>query len=748
MARRYSSTAERAEFDSASATKPIALSLQDAPRLTDALFTTEAMRALFSDRGRLQAMLDFEAALARAEAQVGVIPAAAVPAIEAQCRAELLDIAVLSRATADAGNPAIPLVKALTSLVARHDSEAARFVHWGATSQDAMDTGLALQLRAALELVSRELATLSAALAALAQSHAQTPLAGRTWLQQATPVTLGLKAAGALSAIERHRARIDALRPRVAVLQFGGATGTLASLGKHGLAVAAALAKDLDLALPDVPWHTHRDRIAEVATTLGLLVGTLGKMARDVSLMMQTEVGEAFEPAADGRGGSSTLPHKRNPVSSAVVLAAALRAPALVSVMLAAMVQEHERGLGGWHAEWETLPEICALTAGALAHTIRTIEGLEIDTRKMAANLEIMGGLGQAEAVSMALAAHLGKQPAHDQVERACRKSIDERRPLLAVLDANAAVRAHLSTADLERLLDPRNYTGAAENFVGRVLSARSAQATAAGASTGGNSSDAFVDVDGARIHCRFDGAVGAPVLVLSNSLGTDLAMWDPQVAALARTFRVVRYDTRGHGSSTVSPGPYTIERLGRDVVGLLDGLGIKRAHFCGLSLGGITGMWLGIHVPERVQRLVLANTAARIGPPDNWNARIDKVRTGGMGAIAQAVMERWFTPAYIARHPDRIATMRQIMERTPADGYTACCAAIRDMDLRDAVAAIDAPTLVITGTHDIATPATDGRLLADHIEGATYIELDAAHLSNVEAAPEFTAALLAFLNA
>jgi 3-oxoadipate enol-lactonase len=223
--------------------------------------------------------------------------------------------------------------------------------------------------------------------------------------------------------------------------------------------------------------------------------------------------------------------------------------------------------------------------------------------------------------------------------------------------------------------------------------------------------------------------------------------MWDDQVDALAQRFRVLRYDTRGHGSSTATPGPYAIERLGRDVVGLLDGLGIERAHFCGLSLGGITGMWLGIRAPHRVRRLVLANTSARIGPPENWNARIDKVRTGGMGAISQAVVERWFTEPYISSHPQRIAAMREMMERTPADGYIACCAAVRDADLREAISGIDVPTLVLAGTHDIATPAAEGRYLADHIEGAAYVELAAAHLSNIEAAPAFTDALLAFLD-
>ena len=266
----------------------------------------------------------------------------------------------------------------------------------------------------------------------------------------------------------------------------------------------------------------------------------------------------------------------------------------------------------------------------------------------------------------------------------------------------------------------------------------------------GAGSADHFIEVDGASIHCRIDGADGgddAPVLVLSNSLGTDLAMWNPQIDALRRTFRVVRYDTRGHGTSTVTPGPYAVERLGRDVVGVLDGLGVGRAHFCGLSLGGITGMWLGIHAPDRLRRLVLANTAARIGPPDNWNARIDKVKTGGMAAISSAVLDRWFTPAFMAAHPAKMAAMRKMMESTPAEGYVACCAAVRDMDQRDAIAAIRAPTLVIAGTQDVATPAADGRFLANQIKGAKYVELDAAHISNIEAAPAFTDALLAFLN-
>jgi 3-carboxy-cis,cis-muconate cycloisomerase len=442
-------------------------------RLLDSLFTTDRMRAVFSDRGRLQGMLDFEAALARAEARLGVVPANAAAPIAAQCRADAFDLDELAHGSALAGNTAIPMVKALTALVAKGDEAAARFVHWGATSQDAMDTGLVLQLRDALGLIDADLARLADILAGLADEHRGTVLAGRTWLQQATPVTFGLKAAGALSAAGRHRARLNELRPRALVLQFGGASGTLAALGADGMKVAAALAEELKLGLPDVPWHAQRDRIAEVATALGLLVGTLGKIARDVSLLMQTEVGEAFEPAAAGKGGSSTMPHKRNPVGCAAVLAAAIRVPGLVSTVLTAMVQEHERGLGDWHAEWETLPEIVCLTAGALAQLVEVLDGLELDPARMAENLEATRGLILAEAVTMALGGKIGRLPAHHLVEDACRRAAGERRHLRDVLGEDAEVRKHLSVEDLQRLLDPAHYVGLAETLVDRALRAR-----------------------------------------------------------------------------------------------------------------------------------------------------------------------------------------------------------------------------------------------------------------------------------
>jgi|HubBroStandDraft_6_1064221.scaffolds.fasta_scaffold10880_5 3-carboxy-cis,cis-muconate cycloisomerase len=436
----------------------------------DPLFRSQAVEKVFSNRATLQAMLDFEAALARAEAHAGFIPASAAPAIEAKCRAELYDMTVLARSAGSAGNLAIPLVKQLTLLVAKKDKDAARYVHWGATSQDTIDTGRVLQLRQALALISSELDLFAPILGELVHKNRATLVVARTWMQQALPTTFGLKAAGWLDAIDRHRARLAETQERCLVLQFGGAVGTMAALGARGLDVAANLSKELQLPLPELPWHSHRDRMAEVATTLGLCCGTLGKIARDISLHTQTEVGEVFEPSADGRGGSSTMPHKRNPVTCAVVLSAATRVPPLVSTMLGAMVQEQERGLGGWHAEWETLPEIVRLTAGALHHMTTTISELEIDQERMRQNLDLTHGLIFAEAVTMALAEKMPRSEAHELVQSACKRAQSSRRDLRSVLAQDAIMKANLSDAELDRLFTPANYLGVADQFIDRVL--------------------------------------------------------------------------------------------------------------------------------------------------------------------------------------------------------------------------------------------------------------------------------------
>lgn len=439
-------------------------------QLFDAYFTAPAMRAIFCDAGRVQGMLDFEAALARAEARVGLIPPEAVAPIAAACRAELYDFAALAQAIATAGNSAIPLVKALGKRIAATSPEAERFVHLGATSQDAMDSGLVLQLRAAIDLIESDLAALGDGLAAQAERHAETPLAGRTWLQQATPVTLGMKLAGVLGAITRHRQRLNELKPRLLSLQFGGASGSLAALGEQAWPVAETLSAELQLNLPEQPWHTQRDRLVEFASLLGLIAGSLGKLGRDLSLLMQTEAGEVFEPSAPGKGGSSTMPHKRNPVGAAVLIGAATRAPGLVATMFAAMPQEHERSLGLWHAEWETLPELCCLVSGALQQALLAVPGLEVDAARMRANLELTQGLVLAEAVSIALAQRIGRDAAHHLVEQCCRQAVQQGVHLRAVLGANAEVSAELSATELERLLDPAHYLGQARRWVQRAV--------------------------------------------------------------------------------------------------------------------------------------------------------------------------------------------------------------------------------------------------------------------------------------
>jgi 3-carboxy-cis,cis-muconate cycloisomerase len=441
-------------------------------QLLKSLFRSEDVEKALSDRACLQGMLDFEAGLARAEARAGVIPSSAATAIAAKCEAELFDVAELARGAKLAGNIAIPLVKALTALVAQSDSDAARYVHWGATSQDAIDTGCVLQLRQALKIITGDLDRLGGGLAELATKHRSTIVVGRTWMQQALPTTFGAKVAGWLDAVDRHRERLGEAQRRVLVLQFGGAVGTLAALGGHGADVGENLAEELALGLPKIPWHSHRDRVAEVATTLGLCVGTLGKIAKDISLHSQTEVAEVFEPAEKDRGGSSTMPHKRNPVASVAVLSAAVRVPGLVSTMLTSMVQEHERGLGGWHAEWETLPEIVSLSAGALGQMAEVVPKLEIDAERMRENLESTQGLIFAEAVSMALAEKMGKAAAHEFVEVACQKARSEKRHLRDVLLGDGRAKAHLSVADVDRLFDPAKYLGMATDFVDRVVAA------------------------------------------------------------------------------------------------------------------------------------------------------------------------------------------------------------------------------------------------------------------------------------
>jgi 3-carboxy-cis,cis-muconate cycloisomerase len=356
--------------------------------------------------------------------------------------------------------------------VKKSDPEAARYVHWGATSQDIIDTAQVLELAAVIDALIADLDRAVAGFAALAQRHRTTPVAGRTWLQHALPIPFGLKLAGYGAALARSRARLRRLKDENLVLQFGGAAGTLAALDKAGLAVAEKLAAELKLPLPDAPWHGHRDRLAEIAAALAILAGSCGKLARDVTLLMQTDVAEAFEPAAPGRGGSSTLPQKRNPVAAPIALAAATMAPNLAATILAAQVGEHERSAGAWHAEWPTFPALALVTSGALRAAVEIAEGLEVDATRMRANLEATGGQIMAEAVMIALGAKLGRLEAHHVVEEACRKASAEHRHLEEVLNEDTRVTAHLGTKEIERLFDPLAYQGVAQEFIDRQIAA------------------------------------------------------------------------------------------------------------------------------------------------------------------------------------------------------------------------------------------------------------------------------------
>jgi 3-carboxy-cis,cis-muconate cycloisomerase len=439
-------------------------------QLTMPLYASAAMRALLTDRARLQRMLDFEAALARAEAAVGVIPATAITEIGEACKADRYNINLLVDAAIPTGNFAMAMVTALTNEVARKNPQAAGFVHWGATSQDVIDTALALELRGAIDALLLDLEIAIKGFNALAGRHRRTLSVARTLMQQALPMPFGLKLAGYAAALARSRERLSRLRREALALQFGGAAGTLAALGDKGFGVAERLAALLDLPLPDGPWHAHRDRFAEIASAFAILAGTCGKIAGDVALLMQTEVGEAFEPAQSGRGGSSTMPHKRNPMGAVAALSAATIAPNLTATLLAAQVQQHERGLGGWQTEWMTLPTLALVTSGGLAAVADIAEGLVIDVDRLRANLDESGGQIMAEAVSYALAEKLGRHEAHRLVQELSDQAIKEKRPLKELLLGNLRVKSVMGNAEIEKLFIPLTYQGSAQVFIDRFV--------------------------------------------------------------------------------------------------------------------------------------------------------------------------------------------------------------------------------------------------------------------------------------
>jgi len=434
------------------------------------IFSTEPMRRVWSDENRIQKYLDIEAALARAQAQLGVIPREAAVEIEKHTHAKEFDLAKLKKRTEAIGYPVLPVVEQLVSLCANGLGE---WAHWGATTQDITDTAAVLQIREALALVEDDLNAICESLAALAKKYRDTPMAGRSNLQQAVPVTFGYKMAVLLAAFDRHRARLAEIRPRVLVGELGGAAGTLASLEKHGLEIQVSLMRELKLGQPEIAWHTARDSFAEVGCFLGLLTGTLGKVATDVKLMMQTEVGEVAEPFAHGRGSSSTMPQKRNPISCNYILACTSVVRQHVAALLEAVVEDHERSTGPWEIEWIALPEIFLLAAGALGQARHMLAGLHVDEKRMRENLDITKGLIVSEAVMMGLAPYMGRQRAHDLVYDICRKVVETGRPLVDLLSENPEISKYLDRKALEKLVDPANYLGLSGEMVDRVLNGR-----------------------------------------------------------------------------------------------------------------------------------------------------------------------------------------------------------------------------------------------------------------------------------
>ena len=437
------------------------------------LFYQADMTEIFSDHALLKYMIQAEVALAKAQAQIGVIPESAASIIADVANTQgiqAIDFENLAIATGLAGNIAIPFVKQFTAAVKAVDEDASRYVHWGATSQDILDTACILQARDALDIVEFQLRQAYVASLELTEKYRAEVMIGRTWLQQALPITFGHKAARWASSFKRDLDRLEQMKARVLTVQLGGAVGSLASLLDQGSKVVEAYAAQLKLNVPTCTWHAERDRIIEIASFLAIVVGNTGKMARDWSLMMQTEIAEVFEPNAKGRGGSSTMPHKRNPVAAASILAATNRVPALMSSIYQSMVQEHERSLGSWHAEWLALPEIFQLCAGALQRTVEVLQGLEVNRKNMQRNIETTQGLIMAEAVMMALAPKMGRLNAHHLVEKACKHAVAEQRHLYDVVSEVDEVQQYFNLEELRLIFKPESYLGNIQDQIDAVL--------------------------------------------------------------------------------------------------------------------------------------------------------------------------------------------------------------------------------------------------------------------------------------
>ena len=431
------------------------------------IFSDAAMRQVWSDENRTAKYLDIERALAKVQGELGLIPQEAADEIVRNCRLDMIDWAKLKAKTEAIGYPIIAVVNQIN---ANCRDKLGEYCHWGATTQDITDTAAVLQIREGLALVEQDLADISAALAKLARDHRDTPIIGRSNLQQATPITFGYKMASILAGIERHRERLQQLKPRVLVGEFGGASGTLSSLEKGAMETQAGLMKELGLGQPLISWHTVRDNFAEVGAFLGIVGGSLGKIAMDVKLLMQTEVAEVFEPFAPGRGSSSTMPQKRNPISCLYIHANISVARQLAASLMDAMVADHERSTGPWEIEWVAMTDLFCLMSGALKQTKFILQGLEVDAAQMRRNIDMTHGLVMSEAVMMGLGPYLGREYAHDLVYDICRAALKQQRPLIDLLAEHPEIKQHVTREQLASFCDPMNNLGQAGVMVDRVL--------------------------------------------------------------------------------------------------------------------------------------------------------------------------------------------------------------------------------------------------------------------------------------
>jgi 3-oxoadipate enol-lactonase len=554
---------------------------------------------------------------------------------------------------------------------------------------------------------------------------------GRTLLQQARPISFGYKVATWLSGLLDSKRALNRLKKNNLLMQLGGAVGSLSNMPDQGLAVQKLTAKYLGLKSPDISWFTQRNSIAEIASSLGIFNMSISKIANDVCLMMQTEIAEVFEGKESGKGGSSTMPHKRNPVSSAAILANSYRIPPLVSTMISSLKQSHERDPGAWHAEWETMESIVQLTGGSLENCLQLLKNLEVDANKMLENLELTKGLIYAENVSLFLAQSMGKTEAHTFTENACKKAVQNNTTLENILvNENIGLNKEM----LAELFKPLNSLGNCESFTQNMIGKAQRKMK-------------FVEIDQQNIHYKIEGKSDLPFLILSNSLGSEMKMWDEVMPYLLSNFQILRYDTRGHGESKFIKTNETlsIARLAKDVIELMDKLNIKSAVFCGLSMGGLIGQHLGIHYADRIEKVVLCNTGAKIGDDERWNSRIKTISENGMQAIVEDTMVRWFRESYIKANPGKIEEFRQMFLRSQVDGYSACCEAIRDADFRTANSKNTIPTLVIAGNEDPVTTLENGKFIAETVQNGQVLELNAKHLSAAEQALEFAFGILKF---